>query len=193
MCTQLIKPVFRFSTILFQNLSLIIKGWNEPPHPSKKPQNQNDKTMAFRLEWQWQKPSKVKFMDYYKIFIFIKQGNQNNGRKCLTFCVQKRRSNTNHISGEPFIHLSLIISCTASLTRKLKSRFILLLQNRLARPHVWAGKHGLLMPWKMRAMALPLNLCSWPWRLISCRMSATAWETSCGEGWNEMKTKDGSV
>lgn len=163
-------------------------------HQRLKWHHQKNKTPPKRCHLGWNgnnnEPGKLNSWNNYLFLLSMEINTMADNVLNLTCKLEVK---INLISGEPFIHLSLIISCTASLTRKLKSRFILLLQNLLARPHVWAGKHGLLMPWKMRATALPLNLCSWPWRLISCRMSAMAWETSCGEGWNEMKTKDGSV
>lgn len=73
MCTQLIKPVFRFSTILFQNLSLIIKGLNEPPPPPTPRKNPKTKTKKrWHLGWNGNDKNQVKLNSWIIIkYLFL--------------------------------------------------------------------------------------------------------------------------
>ena len=58
------------------------------------------------------------------------------------------------------LHLSCNISFAATLHIRLKLDLRWALQKR-HRPHTWAGKHGLAIPWKILATARPVKLVSW--------------------------------
>lgn len=79
------------------------------------------------------------------------------------------------------LHLSCSISFAATLHIRLKLDLRWALQKR-HRPHTWAGKHGLAIPWKILATARPVKLVS---RYIHTRLriSAFTWSsfinTSC--------------
>lgn len=57
------------------------------------------------------------------------------------------------------LHLSCNISFAATLQIRLKLDLRWTLQKR-HRPHTWAGKHGLAIPWKILATARPVKLVS---------------------------------
>lgn len=71
MCTQLIKPVFRFSTILFQkSLSLINKGEMTPPLPEKKTKTKTIKRC--HLGWNGNDKNQVKLNSWIIIkYLFL--------------------------------------------------------------------------------------------------------------------------
>lgn len=72
------------------------------------------------------------------------------------------------------LHLSCNISFAATLHIRLKLDLRWTLQKQ-HRPHTWAGKHGLAIPWKILATARPVKLVS---RYIHTRLRISAFTCS---------------